>query len=44
MLAAGQPLPAATVFTVERTATTLTDVARGGKALFLFYLFDWSGT
>ena len=44
MLGVGARLPEVTVWTAPREATTLADVARGGAALFLFYLFDWSGT
>ena len=44
MLAAGDPLPDATVWTAPRESSSLRDVLGGRAALVLFYLFDWSAT
>jgi hypothetical protein len=44
MLAAGDRVPPATVFTTFRQATTIADLVAEGPILLLFYLFDWSGT
>ena len=44
MLAAGDPLPRATVFAAPGDGLSLHDVAAGHPALFLFYLFDFSAT
>jgi hypothetical protein len=44
MLAAGDPIPDATVWTAPRTSSSLRDLLGGGPALVLFYLFDWSAT
>ena len=44
MLAAGDELPDVTVYAAPGEAVTLHSLARGRATLFLFYLFDWSGT
>jgi hypothetical protein len=44
MLGAGDRVPDATVWTAPHERRTITDVLDGGRALFLFYLFDWSST
>ena len=44
MLAPGDRLPDATVFAAPGEALTLRDVAAGARALFVFYLFDFSAT
>jgi hypothetical protein len=44
MIAAGEPLPDATVFALDRSRVSLRSLLVDGPVLFLFYLFDWSGT
>jgi peroxiredoxin len=44
MLAAGDRVPAATVFTTPRETATIAQLAAEGPILLLFYVFDWSGT
>ena len=44
MLAPGQQLPDATVYAAPGEALSLRDAAAGAKALFVFYLFDFSAT
>ena len=44
MLAAGEAVPDVTVFAAPGEAVTLGSLVAGGTTLFLFYLFDWSGT
>jgi hypothetical protein len=44
MLAAGDPIPEATVWTAPRTSSPLRELLGGRPALVLFYLFDWSST
>jgi hypothetical protein len=44
MLGAGDRLPETTVWTAPHQRQTLADVLAGGRALFVFYLFDWSST
>jgi peroxiredoxin len=44
VLAVGAQVPDVTVFTAPGESTTLSELAREGNALFLFYLLDWSGT
>jgi peroxiredoxin len=44
MLAAGDTIPAATVWTTPREQATLTEIAEQGAMLLFFYLFDWSST
>lgn len=44
MIAAGDPLPDATVHAAPGEAVTLREAAAGSRALFAFYLFDFSST
>jgi hypothetical protein len=44
VIAVGDAVPAATVFTAPGESTTLAELAEDGPVLFLFYLLDWSGT
>jgi hypothetical protein len=44
VITAGEPIPDVTVFALDRSAASLRDLAGDGPVLFLFYLFDWSGT
>ena len=44
MLAAGDPIPQATVWTAPRESTPLRELLGGRAALVVFYLFDWSAT
>ena len=44
MLAAGDRLPEASVWTAPNERRQLADVLGGARALLVFYLFDWSST
>jgi hypothetical protein len=44
MLGAGDRVPDTTVWTAPHERRTMSDVVADGRALFLFYLFDWSST
>jgi len=44
MLAVGDKLDAASIWTAPNERRTLGELLAGGRALFLFYLFDWSST
>ena len=44
MLGVGDRVREATVWTAPNERRTLDEVLRDGRALFLFYLFDWSST
>jgi hypothetical protein len=44
MLKVGEKVPAATVWTAPHERRTIQELVRDGRALFLFYLFDWSAT
>ncbi len=44
MLAIGEPIPDAQVWTGPRESTSLSEVAAGKPMLLLFYPFAWSGT
>jgi hypothetical protein len=44
MLAVGDPLPEASVWTAPREQRRASELVEDGPALFLFYLFDWSST
>jgi hypothetical protein len=44
MLGAGDMVPAATVWTAPNERRSLDELLRDGRALFFFYLFDWSST
>jgi hypothetical protein len=44
MLAAGDSVPAATVFLGPNEPVTMSDLVEDGPKLLVFYLFDWSAT
>ena len=44
MLAPGEAIPDATVWTAPREPTSLRRLVAHGPALLVFYLFDWSST
>ncbi len=44
MLAVGEKMPAAMVWTTPQESATLAQILDGGPILLLFYLFDWSST
>lgn len=44
MIEVGATWPDATVFAAPGKPVTLRDAAEGSNALFVFYLFDFSGT
>jgi hypothetical protein len=44
MLAVGDRLPEAAVWTSPREQRRVSQLVEDGPALFLFYLFDWSST
>jgi hypothetical protein len=44
MLGVADRVPEASVWTAPHVRHTLVEVLRDGRALFLFYLFDWSST
>ena len=44
MLAVGNRIPDATVWTAPREQRRLMELVAERPALFLFYLFDWSST
>jgi hypothetical protein len=44
MLSVGDRVPAASVWTAPHVRRTLEELLVDGRALFLFYLFDWSST
>jgi peroxiredoxin len=44
VIAPGEQVPAATVWTSAKEAVALPDLLAGAPALLLFYLFDWSPT
>jgi len=44
MLGAGDRVPDASVWTSPHERRTLSALVAGGRALFFFYLFDWSST
>ncbi|MFY9580319.1 MAG: hypothetical protein WAQ33_13470 [Gaiellaceae bacterium] len=44
MLAVGQKVPGASVWTTPSERRSLAELVEEGRALFLFYLFDWSST
>jgi hypothetical protein len=44
MLAAGDPVPAATVHVTPQATGTIQELVADGPILLLFYLFDWSST
>jgi peroxiredoxin len=44
MLAVGNPIPDARVWTTPQESATLAQLVSDGPILLLFYLFDWSST
>jgi hypothetical protein len=44
VIAVGDKLPEASVWSAPHERRSLQEVLRDGRALFLFYLFDWSST
>ncbi|HZQ88843.1 MAG TPA: hypothetical protein VFA42_02445 [Gaiellaceae bacterium] len=44
MLAVGERIPDARVWTTPQESATLDQLLEGGPILLLFYLFDWSST
>jgi hypothetical protein len=44
MLAAGDRVPNGRVWRAPNEALELRDLVRDGRALLVFYLFDWSST
>ena len=44
MLASGDPIPDALVWTTPQESATVAQIASDGPILLLFYLFDWSST
>ena len=44
MLAVGDRIPDARVWTTPQEDAKLADIVRDGPILLLFYLFDWSST
>ena len=44
MLAVGQRVPDASVWTAPGERRSIAELVEEGRALFLFYLFDWSST
>ena len=44
MLEAGQRVPGTSVWTTPQERKTILELLDGSRALFLFYLFDWSAT
>ena len=44
MLAVGDPIPEARVWTTPQEHAPIAEIAADGPILLLFYLFDWSST
>jgi hypothetical protein len=44
MLEQGDRVPEATVWTAPHERRTIQELLAEGRALFVFYLFDWSST
>lgn len=44
MLAVGDRIPDARVWTTPQESATFAEIIRDGPILLLFYLFDWSST
>jgi hypothetical protein len=44
MLSVGDRVPEAAVWTAPNERRAVRELLAGGRALFLFYLFDWSST
>ena len=44
MLAVGERIPDARIWTTPQENATVAQLVEGGPILLLFYLFDWSST
>jgi hypothetical protein len=44
MLEVGQRIPDVSVWTAPQERKPIAELLGGGRAVFLFYLFDWSAT
>jgi hypothetical protein len=44
VLAEGDRIPEARVWTTPQESATIAEIVRDGPILLLFYLFDWSST
>ena len=44
MLEVGEKVPEATLWSAPGERRSIGEILEGGRALFLFYLFDWSAT
>jgi hypothetical protein len=44
VLTVEQPVPDAAVWTAPHEQRSIRELVADGRALFLFYLFDWSST
>ena len=44
MIGVGNKVPEASVWTAPNERRSLYELLRDGRALFVFYLFDWSST
>ena len=44
MIGVGDKVPPASVWTAPNERRPLDELLRDGRALFVFYLFDWSST
>lgn len=44
MIAVGDRIPEARVWTTPQESATIAEIVRDGPILLLFYLFDWSST
>jgi hypothetical protein len=44
MIAVGERIPDARVWTTPQESARLPEIVRDGPILLLFYLFDWSST
>ncbi|HEX6664464.1 MAG TPA: hypothetical protein VF025_12395 [Gaiellaceae bacterium] len=44
MLEVGDRVPEASVWTAPHERRTIDELVGGGRALFVFFLFDWSET
>jgi len=44
VIAVGDGIPDARVWTTPQENATIAEIARDGPILLLFYLFDWSST
>jgi len=44
VLAVGERIPDARIWTTPQESATIAQLVEGGPILLLFYLFDWSST